>query len=227
MVLAIGLISEVVILLIFDVFLFARGHVTAAPLNPVNAFKSFPAQGTLAAGAIGIGLFFAFWSWVGFEMAPNYGEESRDPKRIVPRALYISVIGLGVFYTITSWASLAGYPTTKAAIAVVAEQRGPVLPHPGQPLRRAVGVLGDELPDHHRLVRLRHGLPQHHRALSVLRSAARAWPRGPSARPTPGGRARTSRPSPSRSSPPSSSAFSPSSPAATTPTPRPTSSSTA
>jgi amino acid transporter len=82
----------------------------------VNAFKSFPAQGTLAAGAIGIGLFFAFWSWVGFEMAPNYGEESRDPKRIVPRALYISVIGLGVFYAITSWASLAGYSTTKAAI---------------------------------------------------------------------------------------------------------------
>jgi len=117
MVLAVGLISEVVILLIFDVFLFARGHVTAAPLNPVNAFKRFPAEGKLAAGAIGIGLFFAFWSWVGFEMAPNYGEESRDPKRIVPRALYISVIGLGVFYTITSWASLAGYPTTKAAIA--------------------------------------------------------------------------------------------------------------
>jgi amino acid transporter len=117
MVLAIGLISEIVILLIFDGFLFARGHVTAAPLNPVNAFKSFPAEGKLAAGAIGIGLFFAFWSWVGFEMAPNYGEESRDPKRIVPRALYISVIGLGIFYTLTSWASLAGYQTTHAAIA--------------------------------------------------------------------------------------------------------------
>ena len=51
-------------------------------------------------------------------MAPNYGEESRDPKKIVPRALYISVIGLGIFYTFTSWASLAGYPTTHAAIAV-------------------------------------------------------------------------------------------------------------
>src|SRR5246500_5834496 len=66
MVLAVGLISEVVILLIFDVFLFARGHVTAAPLNPVNAFKSFPAQGKLAAGAIGIGLFFSFLVWGGF-----------------------------------------------------------------------------------------------------------------------------------------------------------------
>jgi amino acid transporter len=50
-------------------------------------------------------------------MAPNYGEESRDPKRIVPRALYISVIGLGIFYTITSWAPLGGYPTVRAAVA--------------------------------------------------------------------------------------------------------------
>jgi amino acid transporter len=115
-VLAAGLISEIVILVIFDGFLFARGHVTGSPLNIVNAFKGFPAQGKLAAGAIGIGLFFAFWSWVGFEMAPNYGEESRDPKRNVPRALYISVIGLGVFYTLTSWASLGGYPNTRAAI---------------------------------------------------------------------------------------------------------------
>ncbi len=98
----------------------------------MNAFKGFPAQGKLVAGAIGIGLFFAFWSWVGFEMAPNYGEESRDPKRNVPRALYISVIGLGVFYTVTSWASLAGYPTTHAAIAALAEQRSRLLPDPGQ-----------------------------------------------------------------------------------------------
>ena len=118
MLLAIGLISEIVILLIFDGYLFARGNVHADALNPVNAFKSFPAQGKLAAGAVGIGLFFAFWSWVGFEMAPNYGEESRDPKRIVPRALYISVIGLGIFYTMTAWASLAGYPSTRAAVAI-------------------------------------------------------------------------------------------------------------
>ncbi len=115
--LAIGLISEVVILLIFDGYLFARGHTSLHPLNPVTAFQGFPAVGKLAAGAVGIGLFFAFWSWVGFEMAPNYGEESRDPKRIVPRALYISVIGLGIFYTITAWASLGGYPSTHAAIA--------------------------------------------------------------------------------------------------------------
>ncbi|HUK67731.1 MAG TPA: APC family permease [Streptosporangiaceae bacterium] len=115
--LMIGLVSEVVILLIFDGYLFARGHTPSVrALNPVSALEGFPAAGKLTAGAVGIGLFFGFWSWVGFEMAPNYGEESRDPKRIVPRALYISVIGLGVFYTITAWASLSGYPSTHAAI---------------------------------------------------------------------------------------------------------------
>jgi amino acid transporter len=116
-ILAIGLITEVLILLFFDAMLLGKGHVYWSAINPLNAFRAFPGTKTLAVGAIGIGLFFAFWSWVGFEMAPNYGEESRDPKRNVPRALYISVIGLGVFYTLTSWASLAGYPSENAAVA--------------------------------------------------------------------------------------------------------------
>jgi amino acid transporter len=114
-VLGIGLISEVVFLVVFDVVMFSHGHINFSAINPVNAFKALPASKGLAAGAIGIGLFFAFWSWVGFEMAPNYGEESRDPKRNVPRALYISVIGLGIFYTLTSWAPFSGYSTVHAA----------------------------------------------------------------------------------------------------------------
>src|SRR6266581_6843261 len=116
-VLGIGLIGEIVMLLIFYGFMFGHGGLPMAAINPVNAFKALPASHGVAAGAIGIGLFFAFWSWVGFEMAPNYGEESKDPKRIVPRAMYISVIGLGIFYIITSWAPFAGYSTVNAAAA--------------------------------------------------------------------------------------------------------------
>ena len=62
-VLAVGLISEVAILLIFDGFMFAHGNLNWSSLNPVKAFQGFPAEGKLAAGVIGIGLFFAFWSW--------------------------------------------------------------------------------------------------------------------------------------------------------------------
>jgi amino acid transporter len=121
-VLGVTLLCEIVTLIVFDVFMFADGHVSASAVNPVNAFKGLPAGhvgGTaLAAGAAGIGIFFAFWSWVGWEMAPNYGEESKNPKKNVPRALYISVIGLGVFYALTSWAGISGYRSLGQAVNV-------------------------------------------------------------------------------------------------------------
>jgi amino acid transporter len=69
------------------------------PINPVNAFGGASA---------GLGLFFAFWSWVGFESTAMYGEESRDPKRIIPRATMIAVLGVGVFYVFVSWMAISG-----------------------------------------------------------------------------------------------------------------------
>ncbi|MFE7169010.1 APC family permease [Streptomyces sp. NPDC057616] len=78
------------------------------PVNPVNAFK-----GTSA----GLGLFFAFWSWVGFESTAMYGEESRDPKRIIPRATMVSVLGVGVFYVLVSWMAIVGNGETEAVRA--------------------------------------------------------------------------------------------------------------
>ena len=131
------LVGEILFLLIFDAFMIGRGLTTSTAftfesLNPIKAFQGFPATGTLAAGIPAIGLFFAFWSWVGFEMAPNYGEESRDPKRIVPMAMYISVIGLGVFYVLTSWAPFAGYATLKDAIGQAQTNAGQFYLGPAQ-----------------------------------------------------------------------------------------------
>lgn len=60
-----------------------EGFVVAETLNPVGAFT--PAAGIVGASA-GLGLFFAFWSWVGFESTAMYGEESKNPKKIIPRA---------------------------------------------------------------------------------------------------------------------------------------------
>jgi amino acid transporter len=118
--LGIALIGEVIVLLIMDGAIFGQGghHIALGAINPVNAFKGFPGGGGLAAGGAGVGIFFAFWSWVGFEMAPNYAEESKDPKRIVPLAIIISVVGLGIFYTITSWAAISGYHSLHDAASV-------------------------------------------------------------------------------------------------------------
>jgi amino acid transporter len=79
-------------------------------LSPVTALS---ANG-VAGGVVGLGLLMAFWSWVGFESTAIYGEESRDPKRIVPRATMIAVIGIGVFYTFVSWGVIVGNGPAKA-----------------------------------------------------------------------------------------------------------------
>jgi amino acid transporter len=81
---------------------------TFGPVNPVNAF-----QGTSA----GLGLFFAFWSWVGFESTAMYGEESRDPKKIIPKATMVSVLGVGVFYVFVSWMAITGNGEKEAVAA--------------------------------------------------------------------------------------------------------------
>ena len=117
-ILGVALVAEVAILVIFVLgVLFASSgtNFNLEALNVFNVYTPLPAQtvGTVAipAGAAAVGIFMAFWSWVGFEMAPNYAEESRDPKRIVPQSILISVIGLGIFYVIVSWCAVSAYPT--------------------------------------------------------------------------------------------------------------------
>jgi amino acid transporter len=102
-VLAVLLITEISVLAVMAfAVLFAGGGPDGIPLEPINPFNAFTGP------AAGLGLFFAFWSWVGFESTAMYGEESREPKRIIPRATLITVIGVGVFYVFVSWMAIAG-----------------------------------------------------------------------------------------------------------------------
>lgn len=117
-VLGVALICEVIILTIFDIGVISAPSGTNFQLESFNLLavatpvaEQKVGDVDIAAGAAAVGIFMAFWSWVGFEMAPNYAEESRDPKRIIPLSLYISVIGLGLFYIFTSWCAVSAFPT--------------------------------------------------------------------------------------------------------------------
>ncbi|MGJ7613399.1 MULTISPECIES: APC family permease [unclassified Variovorax] len=114
-VLSVCLILEVLMLGLtaFAVLLHGGG---ATGLHPevINPLKAFTAAEGVAGASAGIGLFFAFWSWVGFESTAMYGEESRDPKRIIPLATMLSVVGVGVFYVFVSWMVIAATGPTQA-----------------------------------------------------------------------------------------------------------------
>ena len=56
------------------------------------------------AGTAGIALAFAFASYIGFEATAIYGEESREPKKTVPRATYAAIIVIGVIFAFVTFA---------------------------------------------------------------------------------------------------------------------------
>ncbi|MFJ6722103.1 APC family permease [Streptomyces sp. NPDC091259] len=107
--LGVMLVAEIAVLFaVATAVLIAGGGPDGIPVEPVDPKNAF--TGTSA----GLGLFFAFWSWVGFESTAMYGEESRDPKRVIPKATLISVVGVGLFYIYVSWMTIAGNGLAKS-----------------------------------------------------------------------------------------------------------------
>ena len=114
------LIGELIVLTIFSFAVVVKGGgpdgFVWEALNPAALFSGGEgvagAARVFGVGLAGVGFFFAFWSWVGFEMAPNYAEESRNPKKMMAAAIYISCLGLGLFYTFWSWMLVSAYGST-------------------------------------------------------------------------------------------------------------------
>ena len=96
--------AEVIIALIFAVVELAHpagGTVTFDTVNPSQLFSA----GTGAALATAVAGF------VGFESTAVYSEETRNAKRNIPRATYLSLLIIGLLYAFCSWAmSVAAGP---------------------------------------------------------------------------------------------------------------------
>ena len=82
--------------------------VDAGAANTVDAFDPSHAADS---GWTGIwkGAVFAILAFVGFEGAAVLGEEARDPKRVIPRAVVLAAIAVGLFFVLGSYAAVVGW----------------------------------------------------------------------------------------------------------------------
>lgn len=71
------------------------------------------------AGSAGIAFAFAFASFIGFEATAIYGEESKDPKKVVPRATYLAVGVITVLFALTAFAMVTGMGASKVVAKTV------------------------------------------------------------------------------------------------------------
>lgn len=95
-VLMVLVVLEYLVVLIFDFAVIGVGGdagLSMAPFSMTQMMSGIPA----------IGILFCFAAFIGFEATTIYSEEAREPEVTVPRATYISVLIIGVFYMFTSW----------------------------------------------------------------------------------------------------------------------------
>ena len=78
------------------------------------------APSVVGSGAPWTGLLLCFSCFLGFEATTIFSEEARAPERTIPLATYVSLIVIGVFYSISTWAVVMG---------VGVDELGPVLQH--------------------------------------------------------------------------------------------------
>ena len=63
---------------------------------------------TITSGSISLSILLCLGSFIGFEATTIYSEEARDPERTIPRATYLSVLMIGVFFVFVTWLLIAG-----------------------------------------------------------------------------------------------------------------------
>lgn len=96
-VLAVALALEVALVIVLDVIDLLHpygGHVSLTTLNPAS----------LVGSGAGMAAAVAITGFIGFEAAAGFSEESRDSRRSVPRATYISLAFIALLYTGSAWA---------------------------------------------------------------------------------------------------------------------------
>jgi amino acid transporter len=68
---------------------------------------------------------FGFLAFAGFEGAPALGEESLQPKKMIPRALKIAVLVVGVFFLLTTISQTLGYGNSTESVAEFVNNSSP------------------------------------------------------------------------------------------------------
>ncbi len=77
-----------------------QGGLTTVPVS----LSAIPAGGDIT-----VGIVLAVLSYIGFETAAALGEETRNPRRNIPRAVYGSMIVVGLFYVFMAYVGTVGY----------------------------------------------------------------------------------------------------------------------
>lgn len=88
----------------------------SAPHHARFTLSVFSPQKGTSTSSLFLGAVFGVLAFIGFEGAATMGEEAKDPRRSIPRALFGTVLIGGVFYTVTSAIEVMGFGTNAGGL---------------------------------------------------------------------------------------------------------------
>ncbi|MFD4628409.1 APC family permease [Streptomyces sp. NPDC058284] len=109
-------VSGLLLVVGLGVWIVVRGDGDLGRLTQLGTASKGPAAAVLS-GAV-----LAYYSFVGFETSVNVAEETRDPRRSYPRALFGALVTAGAVYALVGAAAAAAVPTR-----TLTESSGPLL----------------------------------------------------------------------------------------------------
>ncbi len=117
-VLGTALLAEAGILLLLAIAILVIGGPEGIDLESFKPTSIFAGGGTGAMFAI------VFGAFLGFESTAIYTEETKDPKKTVPRAIYLAIAFLALFYTFISWTIYLAYGKSSIVAAATTDPVG-------------------------------------------------------------------------------------------------------
>jgi amino acid transporter len=101
-VLMVLVVLEVLIGLVVAVSIVAKGGAGDLTYNILDPNLIFVGGGTVAA------ILFTFGSFIGIEATAIYAEEVRDADRTVPKATFVAIFLIAIFYSFVTWTMVVG-----------------------------------------------------------------------------------------------------------------------
>jgi amino acid transporter len=107
----------VTLILIVTITIFAKLIGGTPPGNQTFTMSVFQLPAGVGYSALFFSLTFGFLSFAGFEGASTMGEETSNPTKAIPLAIFGCVVFAGIFYVFVSMAETMGFGTDAAGVS--------------------------------------------------------------------------------------------------------------
>ena len=102
---------ELIVLLVVSIAVLIKngGHLSSVPFQPSHVHNGF--------SGLGVAFPLAIYLFIGWENSAALAEETTNPRRNVPRAVFLSIAVMAFTYLLLSYATVTGFHYNAAALA--------------------------------------------------------------------------------------------------------------